>query len=441
MDRLIDRQLVTMKLRRVRAASRQLARSRKTLPFARGAVFTASSCQKHMRLRTRARMLQWIFLLAPLCGCDDVGVGQPSESTAPPQLLRVTVQDVRGLAGNASPAVGFVQRNSVVDLLDTGAGTSCSDINPCVGQYTIDYVTPSFACMNNTCTDPLRVPTTGVPLSIPLGVGGDAGSGMQLRLVFSKVLDAGIESIAADPTKPPGKTLSYTLQSGIIELDDDTGMEVPCVKVDDNSGVSTFPSDVMIAPFGPALILKPKAPLSPSTKYTVKLNPAKITDRAGRAAIGPDGKPFAGGFSVDFTTEPLTANPGGSFPNFSKAATITPIQTLQLAYWEPIDETTAQLTVNGPAGVSAIAYADRGSDPKMCSANPWILDVVNAPGGTPADWPVGDYTLTLTVKDASGKSSLATGTLKFSVAGSGAAKDPQDWRTHVAPSQCSSSTP
>jgi hypothetical protein len=382
-------------------------------------------------------MLQWIFLLAPFCGCDGVDAGQPPEPTAPPQLLRVTVQDVRGLAGSASLALGIVQRNSVVDLLDSGAGTSCSDINPCVGQYTIDYVTPSFACVNNTCTDPLRLQATGVPLSIPLGVGGDAGSGMQVRLVFSKVLDAGIESIGTDPTKPPGKTLSYTLAGGIIELDDDTGTEVPCVKVDDNSGVSTFPSDVMIAPFGPALILKPKAPLSPATKYTVKLNPAKVTDRAGRAAVGPDGKPLGASYSIDFTTEALTANPAASFPDLSMPATITPIETLQFAFWEPIDETTAQLTVTGPAGVSAIAYAERGGDPTKCNASPWILDVVNAPGGAPADWPAGDYTLALTIKDASGKSSLATGTLHFKVAGSGAAMDAQDWRTHVAPSQCS----
>jgi hypothetical protein len=350
----------------------------------------------------------------------------------------VTVQDARALLGNPSQSLGIVQRNSVIDLLDTGPGDKCSDINPCVGQFTIDYQTPTFSCVQNVCSDPLRVPATGVPLSVPLGVGGDAGSGMQVRFVFTKLIDSSIETIGpADPSQPPGKTLTYALNDGIAEIDDASGVEVPSVKIYDNSGTSTFPSDVMIAPFGPAIVLKPKAPLLPSTKYTVKLtNPAKLVDRAGQAAVGPDGKPLGASYSISFTTEALTANPGASFPDFTLAPMITPIQTLQLAFWEPIDEKSAQLTVTGPAGVAAIAYAERGSDPTMCAPNNWILDVVNAPGGAPADWPAGAYTLALTVKDASGTSSLATGTLNFTVAGSGAAMDPQDWRSHVAPSQC-----
>ena len=388
------------------------------------------------------RMVQWLLLpvfVLPLAACDD-SAGQPAEPTTPPRLTRITIQDVRALLGNPSPVTGFVQRNSVVDLLDSGAPQACSDTQPCVGQYTIDYTSPDFSCVKNACSDPLRVPAAGVPLSVPVvPTRGDAGSGMAIRIVFDKLLDGSIETVTSDPTKPPGQTLSYALAGGIAELDDASGAEVPTQKLYDNSGSPTFSSDIMIAPFGPAIVLKPIMPLEPATTYTIKLPaPSRLVDRSGRAAVGPDGNAFGASYSISFTTEPLTANPAGSFPDFTTSPTkIAPNQIVQFAFWEPIDETTAQVTMTGPSGVAALAYADRGGDATMCAAVPWLLDVVNAPGGTPADWPAGDYTLSLTVKDASGKSSLAVAQQKLTVAGSATAMDPLDWKAHVAPAQCS----
>ncbi len=55
----------------------------------------------------------------------------------------------------------------------------------------------------------------------------------------------------------------------------------------------------------------------------------------------------------------------------------------------------------------------------------------------PADWPAGDYTLTLTIKDATGGSSASTGTLKFTVAGDSDPMDAEGYQQHVLPAQCS----
>jgi hypothetical protein len=395
-------------------------------------------------------MVQWALLVAAglASACDDTTAGQPIDSTAPPRLVHLTVQDVRGLQGNASPAVGFVQRNSVIDLLDDAPAIACSDTNPCVGQFNIDYTVPDFGCsasgagQSGTCNDPLKVPASGVPLSVPLGVNGDAGSGMQIRLVFDKLLDGKIVTVTVDPTKPPGKNFSYVLADGIVELDDATGAEVPSVKIYDNGGSSTFTSDLMLAPFGPAIVVKPKAPLAPATSYTIKLlDPSLLVDREGNAAVDANGNALPKPFVAKFTSEPLTANPAGSFPDFTMPVTLKPNQIVQLAFWEPVDEATAQLVVTGPGGaVAALAYSERGSDPTMCMAsqNPWLLDVAHTvAGGLPADWPAGDYTLTLTIKDATGGSSAATGTLSFTVAGTSDPMDPEGYQQHVLPAQCS----
>ena len=54
----------------------------------------------------------------------------------------------------------------------------------------------------------------------------DPGGGIQIRLVFSKVLDNSIETVTMDPTKAPGTTNTYTLTPGLVELDDQSGMPV-----------------------------------------------------------------------------------------------------------------------------------------------------------------------------------------------------------------------
>ena len=86
--------------------------------------------------------------------------------------------------------------------------------------------------------------------------------------------------------------------------------------------------------------------------------------------------------------------------------------------------------------MTPLLYADRGGDATMCATDPWLLDVVNASGGAAADWPAGDYTLDLAVKDTSGKSPLSLTQQKFTVSGSATSMDPFDWRAHVTPAQC-----
>jgi hypothetical protein len=402
-------------------------------------------------------MVQWGLLLAfgtvatVAAGCDDITAGQPGDSSGAPRLVHITVQDARGLRGNA-PAIGFVQRNAVVDLLDVAPPPSCSDVDPCVGQFTIDLTAPDFSCSVSgpgsvgTCHDPLHVPAAGVPLSVPLApYSGDAGSGMQIRIVFDKVLDNRIETVTPDPSKPPGKTNSYVLAPNLVELDGADGKEVPCVKIYDNGGSPSFTSDLMLAPFGPALVLKPKSPLAPSTTYTIRLtDPGALRDRSGNAAVAADGSPLPAPYAVTFTTEPLTRNAAASSPDFGKTpATITPNQIVQLAFWSPVDETTATVALSGPGGaVQARAFADRGSDPHGCAGalNPWLLDLAHTVGAgameAPADWPAGDYSLSLTIKDASGASTFSSDTLRFTVAGSADPNDPQGYQSHVTPAQC-----
>jgi hypothetical protein len=379
-------------------------------------------------------------------GCDDITAGQPAVSKDPPRLVRVTVQDQRGLGGNPSPVTGFVQRDSVVDLLDDDPGKACSDINPCLGEFTIDFTAPDFSCSATepgevgTCNDPLKLPARGVPLSVPLG-GSDPGSGMQVRLVFDKILNNVIEDVTVDPSQAPGHTWTYALKPGIVELDDGAGMPVDSVLTYDGGGASTFTSDIVLVPFGPAVIIKPRAPLAPATTYTVKiLNPAALVDRAGRAALGKDGGALP--TSISFTTEPLTDNPAASYPDFSaKTVTIAPNDVLQFAFWSPLREASIMATVSGPGGVVAsVAYLDRGADPAACAdaLNPFIVDIAHdGGGGMPADWPAGAYTVTLAVTDdVSGMSTFTSDALAFTVEGDADPASATGYQSHVTPAQC-----
>jgi hypothetical protein len=378
-------------------------------------------------------------------GCDDITAGQPAVSKDPPKLVRLTVQDQRGLGGNPSPVVGFVQRDSVVDLLDDDPPIVCSNVDPCLAQYTIDFTFPSFDCSVSEpgqvgiCGDPIKLPERGVPLSVPLG-GSDAGSGMQIRLVFDKVLDNSIELVMTDPSKGPGMTNSYALREGIVELDAG-GTKVDTVNDYDGGGSSSFTADIILVPFGPAIILKPKAPLAPATTYTVKiLDPGALKDKEGHQAVGKHGDALATSFT--FTTEPLTANPAASYPDFSAdKVEIKPNDVLQLAFWSPLRESTAMVTLTGPGGtVATVAYLDRGADPAACAdaLNPFILDIAHdGGGGMPADWAPGDYMLTLTVADdVTGGSTFSSGALAFTVTGDADPMSATGYQSHVTPGQC-----
>jgi hypothetical protein len=224
--------------------------------------------------------------LVGTAGCDDVTAGQSADTSAPPQLVHVMVQDARYL-------LQFPNRGSALDILDNNATRTCMPgVDTCVNEFLVDQVAPDVSCQpSGTCADPLKIPATGIPVPLSAVFAGfqapdmrDPGGGIQVRLVFDKVLDSSIETVTMDPTKAPGKTDKYTIMPGLVELDDMSGMPVPSVIYLDNGGSSEFSSDLELVPLGPAISIKPQVSLDAATTYTVKiLNPGALKDRQGNA--------------------------------------------------------------------------------------------------------------------------------------------------------------
>jgi hypothetical protein len=392
--------------------------------------------------------------LVGTAGCDNITAGQPTDSSAAPRLVHVMIQDARY-------RFNFPNRAHVVDLIPAQTQQACSDvnpINPCLFSFLEDQVAPVLSCVNGFCTNPLEVPSTGVPLSIPIpAVGGapdmrDPGGGTQIRLVFDKVLNNAIEKVTIDPTKAPGSNDTYTIQAGLVELDDATGKAVDTVTYYDNGGTAAvatnntvaFPADIMSDPLGAAIVMKPTSELADNAKYTIKIvNAGAIQDREGHNAVGVDGNALPTSFS--FTTEKLisvaaatTAQVAGAFgpapydyPAFidgsaaPAAGTIAPNEVIQISFYNVAAGDKAKATItSGPAGAKAIMFTDRGADLTMCSKTSdmgggYILDVVNTDTGdltgAPVDWPVGDYKMTITVPSASGNSTFTSTELDFTV--------------------------
>jgi hypothetical protein len=400
-------------------------------------------------------------------GCDSNTSGQPSDSTAPPQLVHALVQDARYF-------LAFPNRGSSLDVLDNNNTRNCTieqpapmQLDTCINEFLVDQLAPDVHCLaSGVCTDPLKIPSTGVPVPLPLALLGaapdmrDPGGGIQIRLVFDKVLDNSIETVTMDPTKAPGKTDTYTIMPGLIELDDGAGMPVKSVFYYDNGGSPQYSADLELVPLGPAIVIKPTASLDAATKYTVKiLNPGAIKDRQGNAAVALGGGALPA--SLSFTTEDLTPANAGAFPSDAKGGngfdfpdftakdvSITPNEVIQISFFEAFAGDSATVTVkSGCTGAKPIAYSERGNDATMCTkADPGgypVLDVVNSDTGVvttgvPVDWPAGTCTLTITVPDINGKSTF-TADYTFTVAGSDATDpmmDPNIASQHVTPAQC-----
>ena len=257
-------------------------------------------------------------------GCDDVSAGQPKDSSAPPQLVHVLVQDARYF-------LAFPNRGSSLDILDNNATRSCTIVNAatakdpqldtCINEFLVDQLAPDVHCLSSgVCNDPLKIPSTGVPVPLSLTLLGakpdnrDPGGGMQIRLVFDKVLDNSIETVMMDPSKAPGSTDTYAIMPGLVELDDGAGKPVASAMYYDNGGSHEFSADLELVPLGPAIVIKPKASLDAATTYTVKiLNPGAIKDRTGNAAVGLGGGALP--TTLTFKTEDLTPANAGDFPS------------------------------------------------------------------------------------------------------------------------------
>jgi hypothetical protein len=272
--------------------------------------------------------------------------------------------------------------------------------------------------------------------------------------VFDKVLDSSIETVTQDPTKAPGKTFTYALAAGIIELDDEAGKAVPSGYYLDNGGSPDFSSDLELVPLGPALVIKPKVSLDAHTTYTVKIvNGSPIKDRQGHSAVGLAGATLP--TAIQFTTEDLTPAVAGvfgsgiDFPDFSAPAKITPNEVIQIGFYENAAGDTATVDfTTAPAGTKAIAFSDRGGDATVCTkADPGniLVDIANSDTGdvasaSPADWLPGDYIFTITVKDINGKSTFTSQPMTFTVAGTDVndpTVDPNIAGAHLTPFQCS----
>ena len=291
----------------------------------------------------------------------------------------------------------------------------------------------------------------------------DPGGGIQIRLVFDKALDSSIETVTMDPSKAPGATNTYALV-GVVELDDQAGMPVASVIYLDNGGSSIYSSDLELVPFGSAIVIKPNTPLDAASTYTVKiLNPGAIKDCEGNAAVGLGGGALPTSFT--FKTEDLTPNSGGIFgggtpaavgldyPDFSDAtadmpATIAANEVVQISFFENIAGDMAVVTPTMvPAGAKIIAFGERFNDPTACpmfaSGDPGgaSLDIVNADStdlttAMPVNWPLGDYTIHVSVKDINGRSTFE-GDFSFTVTDpSTDTMDPNIFANHLTPAQC-----
>jgi hypothetical protein len=413
--------------------------------------------------------------LVGTAGCDNITAGQPSDPSGPPQIVHIMIVEPRYNGGDRAVAV---------DLVDSAAPQACSDVLPCVPQFNLGFVTPDVSCsattpgQQGTCNDPLLVTSAGVPLFVPVGSAaqGDAGSGTAIRVVFNKVLDNTIETITpakdtmGNPITTPGKTLVYDLVPTVAKLVDPTNKEVSSKKILDNGGSPTFTSDLILAPLGPAIVIKPKAPLAPKTKYTIQLDGSAIKDRQGNTGVDQAGAPLGTPYSISFTTENVTLQtglnaPNGSttYPEFTQPALVTmgacdaktpgaciaPNEVIQLNFWTTVNDPAAAgsmttVSVTGPGGATVMveAYLDAGSDTTMCAnnTNPNMLDVfpVTAPGVAAAGWAAGNYTMTVNAQSDMNPAAIYTKTLNFTVAG--AAGNPMtDTNTidnHVLPETC-----
>jgi hypothetical protein len=369
----------------------------------------------------------------------------------------------------------FPNRASALDILDNNNTRTCqitdaqAGLDTCINEFLVDQVAPDVACQESTgtCKDPLKIPATGVP--VPLGQQyyglapsmADPGGGIQIRLVFDKVLDSALEMVTMDPTKAPGTTNTYVLEPGLIELDDQDGNVVASKMYLDNGGSPEFSSDLELVPLGPALVIKPTDSLLAATTYTVKiLKPGDIKDRQGNAAVALGGGALA--TSYTFKTEDLTPDVAGAvgggldYPDFSDPTappTITPNEVIQIGFFELPAGDSATVTVTGPTGAApVVAYSERLDDPTMCSklmagADPSFLPILDITAATtndlatamPAEWTAGDYMIHVEVKDINGRSTY-TGDYAFTVDPTGettdSMMDPNIQSAHRLPAEC-----
>lgn len=422
----------------------------------------------------------------PATGCTDITAGQLGEDPAAPKLMKVLVQDER-------PAGG---RGIGTDLLDTvdvyppakctvcpsdsagrAAHPGCKE-NPCVASA-LGY--PDKGCViammgdvDGLCADPLSGSCEGpngqaydsctaatgarpVYIGTPVAQGGNT-----IRLVFNKLLDPSIETVTLDPAT--GKN-NYQLAAGILELDGPDGKEVMVDKMGsegtppgyywDPNGSPRETSDPINIPFGPALVIKPQGPLSPSAKYTIKVDSSRLFDHKMQPATDAKGTKLPNPYLISFTVEDLkvlatgAGAAGAATQDVTTGSAVLAVNdAIQLQLNSGVDETTAKATLTshggqackitgdcyhgqtctamacaGDATVPIDVFSDRGTDPMKCMDNlaDRNLDIVpvDKPGEMAAavDLAPGKYTVEFTAlkDDVLGMNSPFTAKYDFTV--------------------------
>ncbi|HEY2745651.1 MAG TPA: Ig-like domain-containing protein [Polyangia bacterium] len=333
-----------------------------------------------------------------------------SEPAGPAKLVRIMVQD----------ATPFGVRGVAMDLLDTPGSplttaVACDAGHPCEDPFLLQHVSPEVMCTQaGTCSDPIAAGLA--PLTPPeTHRTGEAG-GTQLRLVFDKLLAASI------------------MPEMVLEIDDASGAPVDGVASWDPGGSPTFSSDLLLVPYGPALVFKPNAPLDASASYTINVNAALVTDRNGDPMADQNGVLVGATYSKTFATENLLLLPQTTPTNIAgtTAVTLTPDEIVQLGFNAPATSATVCTASASPAPVTLLAYADAGADAANCAAaDATLVNLVAVDGtGAPTDWPAGDYTISCSVVPAGGGDAITVGG-SFSVAGTAQPNDPLSRTQHV----------
>jgi hypothetical protein len=340
-------------------------------------------------------------------GCDSNHTGQPSDPSGPVKLIRIMVQD-----DDTSASGG---RSVAVDLLD-GAGSPLStavacndDLNPCIPEFNFNLggAVPDFSCVSGFCLDPLQPasPTGPVKIQVADGSPGSVG-GTEIRLVFNKLLNADKIETIMPVAGPPGSDESYALNDGVADLKGPDGAIVPSVKIWDGGGSPVNTSDIILNPFGPAIVIKPMAPLLAASNYTIVIHSGMIVDRKGNPMADQNGNVVTGDYTRPFTTEGLTvlsANPDITATGAMPPVAIPTDAAFEFTFNTNI-ATTPTIAVTGtnlPAGATILGYPATAADPTATPPTCALAGVPNVEDFTLVDatgkalaWPAGDYTLT-----------------------------------------------
>ena len=327
-------------------------------------------------------LLCMIAMASASAGCDSVTTGQLEDDPGPPRLMRIMVQE-------ESPGGS---RGLATDLLDDTPVT-CSDINPCVVTSSV-LGTPPGPCVipdgetEGVCPDLFAAGP--VLIGTPVAAGG-----IQIRLVFSKILDPKIETITKDAT---GATMHMLVDDGVVDLQDESGHSIDSIKYWDPTGAPLDTSFEQYVPFGPALVIKPTAPLSVSSVYKVVLTQAKALDKKDQGAVDKTGSAFATDpYVKELTTEDLmilmsTIDQTTDMTTMMPVdATIAPNDPIQLTFNADVAALSVVI-MRGSTPVLATTMADLGADPTMCAPNNRLWDIQPASGV----FAEGDYTMVIT---------------------------------------------